>query len=285
VWRKIISTFYCAKNQVSGKMINAISSSVSKLTMTRLTHDGNSVGSAIGTGFLWEETSGLYLITNWHNVTGVNPDTNKMLSQFFPNLIFATVFCEADNRPGMIGAKTIRVPLYDAEVPLWLEHPEGRAVDCIAIPIALPESLKVKSVPMNRHNFERLLKPAVGMDCFIIGYPEGLMGAGHTPIWKRASIASEPNLDHDKRPLLLVDTASRPGMSGSPVLMRHHGLFAPTDDLMNASIGMSENFLGIYSGRLGDDGLGLQLGRIWKGHVIDEIIASQCKGVHPNQAL
>lgn len=266
-------------------MINPISSSVSKLVMTRVADNGDAVGSSIGTGFFWEDAATLYLITNWHNLTGVNPDTNKMMSQFIPNWIVATVFCEAEEHPGMMHARSASIPLYVDDAPQWLEHPDGRGVDCVALPITFAPEIKVKSIPMNRHAFEQRLKPSVGLECFIIGHPKGLSGAAHTPIWKRASIASEPNMNYDGRPLLLVDTASRSGMSGSPVLMRHHGLFNPDDDLKTAGIGTSENFLGIYSGRLGDDELGVQLGRIWKAEVIDEILAARRPGTHPNDVV
>ena len=40
--------------------------------------------------------------------------------------------------------------------------------------------------------------------------------------------------------------------------------------------------MGIYSGRLADDPMGVQLGRIWKGHVIDEVINANKIGTHPD---
>jgi len=35
---------------------------------------------AIATAFVWRHGSGDYLVTNWHNVTGINPDDGTHLS-------------------------------------------------------------------------------------------------------------------------------------------------------------------------------------------------------------
>jgi hypothetical protein len=60
------------------------------------------------------------------------------------------------------------------------------------------------------------------MDVFVLGYPFG-PGKTGLPVWKRGSIASEPDLVPQVENYLLVDTASRPGMSGSPVILRTYG--------------------------------------------------------------
>jgi hypothetical protein len=62
----------------------------------------------------------------------------------------------------------------------------------------------------------------IGMDVFVLGYPFG-PGKTGLPVWKRGSIASEPDLVPQVENYLLVDTASRPGMSGSPVILRTYG--------------------------------------------------------------
>lgn len=68
--------------------------------------------------------------------------------------------------------------------------------------------------------------------------------------------STEPELDHDKLPLLLVDTATRQGMSGSPGVLRHSGVHMPSGEFTDDTVfGTVENLLGIYSGRIGDDEL------------------------------
>lgn len=111
----------------------------------------------------------------------------------------------------------------------------------------------------------------VGSDVFILGYPFGITGGEKLPIWKRASIASEPAIDLDGLPKIFVDTASRPGMSGSPVILKQRR--QATIIQGNLISRYSMRFIGIYSGRIGsNDQLQAQLGIVWKAHVIDEII-------------
>ncbi len=35
----------------------------------------------VGTGFFWQTDNNLYLITNWHNLTGIDPFTGKHISE------------------------------------------------------------------------------------------------------------------------------------------------------------------------------------------------------------
>jgi len=55
----------------------------------------------------------------------------------------------------------------------------------------------------------------------VLGYPEGMIGPGRSPIWKRGSMASEPKYNWRDKPGFLIDTATRNGMSGAPVVARH----------------------------------------------------------------
>ena len=52
-------------------------------------------------------------------------------------------------------------------------------------------------------------------------------------------------------------------------------------DLGESIFGTAETFLGVYSGRLGDDALGAQLGLVWKASVIDEIVRGGTRGKTP----
>lgn len=116
------------------------------------------------------------------------------------------------------------------------------------------------------------LSVSIGQDVYIIGYPFGISSSDY-PIWKRASIASEPQLRTKEQPYILVDTASRPGMSGSPVIRRSWG----HDILSNGDVftmpGPGTRFIGVYSGRLfTKDPLDAQLGLVWPALFIDEIL-------------
>ena len=110
------------------------------------------------------------------------------------------------------------------------------------------------------------------------------MPTGTIPIWKRASIATEPSLPAFNEPCFLVDSATREGMSGSPVVAyatsaRHYphlavnsGEITPETILLYKP-GLA--FLGIYSGRIGvGDLFEAQIGKVWYASVIDEMLAN-----------
>ena len=131
-------------------------------------------------------------------------------------------------------------------------------------------------------------EPYVGDDVFVLGYPRGFDGGHELAIWKRGSIASQPNVDLEKLPKILVDTATREGMSGAPVIARRRGLIIPRGVQGTPGqftglelIGQADTFLGVYSGRIGDDELGVQLGIVWKARVLEEIIVGQRIGQSP----
>lgn len=92
--------------------------------------------------------------------------------------------------------------LYDKEGnERWIEHPAGRNVDVVAIPITKDDQIKLFALVS------------------IIGFPLGLSSTGW-PIWKTGHIASDPLVDVDGRRGFLIDATTREGMSGSPVILR-----------------------------------------------------------------
>ena len=115
------------------------------------------------------------------------------------------------------------------------------------------------------------------MEVFVLGYPFEIKPPAY-PVWKRGSIASEPQLARLTTDYMLVDTASRPGMSGAPVIRRswtNHmvepGVVALVDTPLN-------KFIGVYSGRVPTDHpYEAQIGLAWDGSLIDEIIAGNIR--------
>lgn len=85
-------------------------------------------------------------------------------------------------------------------------------------------------------------------------------------------MATEPEIPIDKVPKFLVDTASRPGMSGSPVIKHTFGGFGVPGGLAFAS-GPASKLVGVYSGRIGaEDEMKAQLGVVWHIDLVGEII-------------
>lgn len=229
----------------------------------------------VATAFLWLlPDATLALITNWHVAAGRNHETGECLNRMggVPDHLRVHVPLLDRALPPLI----VRVDTLDEEGERrWAEHPEdGAAIDVVALPIALPPPGEVATMPMNVLG-SLPLKQRIGMPVFILGFPFGRLGIG-MPVWKQATFASEPFLspDMDHR-YLIVDSASRPGMSGSPVIQRVHGQIELEGDQYGR---ISEGdgalrFVGVYSGRFHtNDASDAQLGRVWPARLVTEII-------------
>jgi hypothetical protein len=116
----------------------------------------------------------------------------------------------------------------------------------------------------------------IGMEVFILGYPFG-SNMPALPVWKRGSIASEPDMVQnykDATGYYLVDTASRPGMSGSPVILRswsNHILESSMRTTSNDKLPI-DGIIGVYSGRLKSKQEEAQIGLVWHVDYIEQII-------------
>jgi len=267
-----------------------------KLTPLRVDDaTGEETAAASATGFLWAEDDKWYLITNHHVVTGWHPETGRAISPtaFSPTHLAFQIYLEMNSGPHgsrLQTSKAFRLELAKDGEPVWFQHPIlGDKVDVVAIPLFDPPNeeeleklgaIAVLSVPVNRHPGWVTFKPAVADDAYVLGFPKGMSG-GPFAIWKRASIASEPDIDLDGLPKLLIDTATRSGMSGAPVVAFRRGFTSPTGKIEDALLGDCLAFLGVYSGRIGDDTLGLQLGIVWKASTVEEIVVGQAIGRWP----
>ncbi len=243
-------------------------------SVTRLRMFFNETHLSDGTGFFWKYGDEIFVITNWHNVTGRNPDTGKHLSSTAaePNAVEVQIF----SAKGKVFRCPRRIELYVDDAPVWFEHPILREkVDVVAIPTGLSEDV---IYPLNGFDLSNDLRASVGLDVFVLGYPLSL-GIMDLPLWKRASIASEPELDVDGRPLIYVDTATAKGMSGGPVLARSlFGLDTQGGAFMNAT--PATTFIGVYSGRItSEEPFAAQIGRVWKARVLDQILWSRRGGL------
>ncbi len=233
-------------------------------------------------GFIYSIDQRTYLITNWHNVSGRNPLTGEPLSKTHAGIpdIFLT-YLRLKERSGQARLQKIR--LYEDEEmtkPKWLIHPTHKEkVDVVAIELDTNDDFVYS--PINKANFDDDIPPEVGDESFILGYPfDGFRYLGF-PIWKKASIATEPTVNEGQLPKILVDTATRSGLSGSPVIYQRIGIhkMGENGQLKDDSlIGRIRGFLGVYSGRIGKGEIHAQLGIVWKKQVIDEIINGNMKG-------
>ncbi|KHQ53304.1 trypsin-like peptidase domain-containing protein [Mameliella alba] len=249
-----------------------------RLEAKRVFDDGTvACPSSTSSGFLWRHNECVYVVTCWHCLSGKHPETLKPLGSFFPNRLVVHVrYTEVSKVPGKsyLGSLTHEIATEDLEGNyLWIEHKQGSAVDVAAIRLPITEEDNLFFKCLNDFEFEELYRPAPTSDAFIVGFPEGFRGDRETPIWKRASVASEPDLGFQDRPVVLVDCIGNRGLSGAPVICVANGLLAPDgeQDTGNWSIGRWRKLLGVYAGRLGDCGLAAQMGRVWKAEVISEL--------------
>jgi hypothetical protein len=182
----------------------------------------NDCALAAATGFWYQKDGQFYLATNWHVVSGRNTYTGQPMNDqgAVPNIIQSHL-----QRP-TVGLVTPRasIELYDGDGrALWWQHQLGQDVDVAVIPVECEGETNFVPYPVNDQEDEPELLFDVGIDVFVVGYPLPLQHSYYLPIWKRASIASTPTLAFDGLPIFLVDTLSREGMSGSPVLIRSVG--------------------------------------------------------------
>jgi S1-C subfamily serine protease len=228
----------------------------------------------VATGFIWKLQEKHYLVTNWHVITGRNARTGKLELAARPDS-FRALF---NVRAGEFGKSEANVALRDKNGhPLWLVHPSSKGrIDVVVLPINLfGPTAAVDLSPINLHT-AKPLRIRIGMEVFILGYPFGMDPPGF-PVWKRGTIASEPDLVSMTTGYYLVDTASRPGMSGAPVILQNW-----TSDYVEGSVRAitdtpATNIIGVYSGRLHAAADEAQIGMVWHVSYIEEIIAGNTR--------
>lgn len=113
----------------------AISNSIVHLTMRF-----DETVLAIGTGVLYEKDGQNFIVTAWHNVTGLHPETMRYLSDTgaSPNNILATIAMTTTDQGSSEGVTvrlSVELPLQDDDKALFYIHPTNwPRVDVVAIP-------------------------------------------------------------------------------------------------------------------------------------------------------
>ncbi|MDW9781839.1 serine protease [Sinorhizobium meliloti] len=223
-----------------------------------------------GTGFVCLSPIGPALITNRHNVTGRHQETNRPLSSNggLPDRI--RIWHNAAQMGHWVPVDEV---LFDAnETPLWFEHPTfGSQADFVALPLTAGHN----EVFLHAYDLsapERPLKLGPADTVSIIGFPFGLSASGRFAIWVSGFIASEPRVHFNDFPVFLVDCRSRPGQSGSPVVIsKVGGPFVFEDGSTGLGTGRLTQFLGIYSGRIHPES---DVGMVWHRSAILDMLNS-----------
>lgn len=244
-----------------------------------------------GTGFYYvekvEDGQVLFLVTNYHVLTGSAPSDKK--APIGDNVSFQ--FHESAEETGNV--KTVRFPLFTRSgKPVWIASASFPEADLAVIPVvgnAYKDS-KVSCISADWAKSQMLLRPTTNVT--LVGYPYGFFDTANAlPIWKTGTIASEPAVDFEKKPLLLIDVAAFPGMSGSPVFAIASGMYELADGSA-VTAGAVREFLGVYASMqmVGKnkfleqlthgaqygirDMESLQIGHVWKAKLVLETIKS-----------
>jgi hypothetical protein len=169
------------------------------------------------------------------------------------------------------------LPLSDGGGPTWKQHAAGQDIDVAVLPLGADARCFNNAINTQKDYFAPLTIN-MGEEVFALGYPLGIESVGKFPIWKRASIATFPTANIYGRPAFLIDTATREGMSGSPVIFPEKQIYSM--DYGGMRIGNGRYRLaGTYSGRFeSKDALGASLGIVWRPELIEQIIGQGVAG-------
>ena len=177
------------------------------------------------------EGSGTGFIINLHDKDN-NTIPSIVTNEHVVNNSIQTIFrfCKADNEGNPIDNQTQSVTYIG---PAWKHHPDS-AVDLVCLPItSFLESLentntKVFYIPLEISMIpdkETIDQLTAMEDVIMVGYPIGLSDRyNNKPIIRKGITASHPKLDYQGKKDILLDIASFPGSSGSPVFLLKDGL-------------------------------------------------------------
>ena len=207
------------------------------------------------------------LITNRHVVTGTDAFTGECLDKKYaalPDSLRVHVVQASNLRKTL----PLEVPLFDEDGRhLWFEtHSTTEPADVVALRV--PDIAGALLQPhIVLENIEFRLQPTDVVH--IVGFPFGERTIDSFAVWATGHIATQPAFDHGDRPVFLVDSRTREGQSGSPVILydgRGHNSRAAGGFI--EVIAGSTKLLGVYSGRINKDS---DLGMVWKTRTIVEV--------------
>jgi hypothetical protein len=218
------------------------------------------------TGFVLSKNGNHYLFTNRHVVLSCGEDPSPA---DLGGWICANKLLIFHNTKNLLGQwHWVTEDLFDAQhQKRWLEHPTlGGSVDLVALPLAHTEDVQIYPLDINLRTTDVKLTP--GDTVSIVGFPFGFAQAAGLAIWKTGTVASDLDINYEGKPEFIIDTTSRPGMSGSPVFAVRTGTYRTSDG--NLTIGVVKKFLGVYSAQ----SVNAELGFVWKADIVQALYDS-----------
>jgi hypothetical protein len=265
-------------------------------TTTKVAVFFNEMQLCSATAFVMRYGQTFALVTNWHVLSGFNAATGACLTKTGAMPTVSRKFKENGKDAEELFFKPLKIDLHSGEAPIWRDDREGELQNDYAVinltelvPELKEENVSLRHILAGRVTFRkgfapakpyvfspddlRAIYPTVGTEVFVLGYPRGVANTGVFPIWKRASIASEPQGKIELggvsyQNLFYIDGLTKSGMSGSPVVcLAKPGDEFHSEDGVTVFIDKAEPFLlGVYAGRDGvtQEEYELSLGRVWK---------------------
>lgn len=260
--------------------INIVSMAV--VLVEQFSLDGTGVTISHGTGFMWRGKTSIWLVTARHVFTGKNPfdDTHVSTNLFEPQEI------RVHYSVGGLDSPTYResnvFSLYMNSSPAWADDPQFTEfrTDISALPVNFgrKDIICVNDYP-GFDDYENLFTQ-VGFQCFVIGYPTTAVAGLMLPIWRSGALASDPGVPIDGKPIFLLDAATGPGFSGSPVFRHHfgpapfHDSSSPTGIRIDHNAVLRSRFVGVYAGRLNHPHVGAQTPYVFYGNRVPVIVSA-----------
>jgi len=151
------------------------------------------------------------------------------------------------------------------------EHPTlGQDVDFVALPLTDLNDIELYPYNVGAEHPKIMVNPTDIVS--VVGFPFGIRSGGALAVWATGHIATEHDVDHDGKPVFLIDCRARQGQSGSAVIAHRTGGMVTLEDGSSTIFnGPVTRFLGIYSGRINSES---DLGIVWKANTIGELIDS-----------
>jgi len=244
---------WCQNNQIDQVSLTSL-----KISILR-----NDVEIGTATGFVMKKNNKYYLLTNRHVVLACGQDRNP---GDIGGWICANKLAILHNKLNHLGDWFwVTEDLIDAHGnKRWLEHPTlGGAADIVAIPLEHTGNVQFYPLDIELRKTDIVVVP--GDSVSIVGFPFGLSQELGLPIWKTGTVASDFHTKRNGKPMFLVDTTSRPGMSGSPVYAVRSAAYATSTGALQVNGGSpAKKFLGVYSEQM----LNVEVGGVWKAEAV-----------------
>lgn len=184
----------------------------------------------------------------------------------------------------------MRLPLFTKQnTPIWIKNESVPDADMAVLPVVTGfyKDCDVRCISADWAASELKVRPT--SDVTLIGYPYGYYDKTNAlPIWKTGTIASEPSVDFEGKPLVVIDISAFPGMSGAPAVAISYGMYE--SETGGTAVGGSRRFLGVYASmqmlkeekyleqlaQVANVGIvteqSLELGHVWKAKLIIDTI-------------